>query len=270
MGAGGKWRYGARVALIVAALCITVAAAGLTARRVADPTGWMNVTLVVLSTTLAFTAAAILITVAFQYGAARRAFYERVRLLKAAQVEQAVMEVGHHLTLNGLFVLNRRQLDEYHVLSVRQASLAFRNAQAASIVAFVILIAGAIIALRQQDDSGRYVAAGLSALGAALSAFLSRVFFRSYQDTRDQLRQYYYEPFRTSQVLALERLARTSGKEEEGWVIEEDLRKEIVLHLLNQITSDSGTTQTLRRRRSTSTRSAKTTPKAGTEQTENG
>jgi hypothetical protein len=167
------------------------------------------------------------------YSAARKAFYDRVRLLKARMVAEAVEELGKGLNLERLFVLNRKQLDEYHVLSVRQASIAFRNATTATMVAFAVLLAGALLAVQpHQDDSSRYVAGGLSALGATLSAFLSRNFFDSYRETAKELKDFYQEPARTGQLLALERLARD---EAQPATINPELRRLMLEHLLNSL-----------------------------------
>lgn len=165
-----------------------------------------------------------------RYSAARKAFDDRVRLLKAAQVAEAVERLGEGLDLEHLFVLNRKQLDEYHVLSVRQASIAFRNATSASVVALAVLLAGALLAVQpDQDASSRYVAGGLSALGATRSAFLSGNFFASYRETAKELKDFYQEPARTGQLLALERLARDQARPA---TIDPDLRRLMVEHLL--------------------------------------
>lgn len=175
------------------------------------------------------------IGVGFVYMARRRAFYDRVRFLNARAVQEAVTDLGNGLTLEKLYVLNRRQLDEYHMLSVRQASIAFRNATIAAILAFTILVAGAIQVVQlAQDDAGRYIAGGLSALGAGLSAFVAAVFFRSYDKTSAQLREYYEEPARTGRILASERLARTQCGDESDSdpSLDPDLRRMIVERLL--------------------------------------
>ena len=188
-----------------------------------------------------FTLAALtlFINIGFRYGAMRRGFYDRVRLEKAKAVEQAVERLREKLSVENLFVLNRRQLDEYHVMSVRQQHVSFRNAQVAAAVGFIILIAGVILSLRQpHDPSGRYITAGLSALGTLLSGFISGVFFKSYADTSEQLRQYYQEPFRTGQILTIERVARLAQPELGADSDTAKLRCLIVEELLKQLGRD--------------------------------
>jgi hypothetical protein len=173
-----------------------------------------------------------------KYASARTAFYNRVRWIKAHEVEDALRTLQGNLSLEKLFVLNRKQLDEYHVLSVRQAAIAFRNATIATTIAFTVLIAGAVLSLRQGlEPSQRYVAAGLSGLGATLTTFVSRNFFRSWRETREQLREYYAEPARTSKLLGLERLA--VERSETGPMIPVQLRQEIVTKLLDEFVADA-------------------------------
>jgi hypothetical protein len=172
-----------------------------------------------------------------RYLALRRAFYDRVRVAKASAVNEAVERLREDadgssgLRLPNLVVLNRRQLDEYHVLSVRQQQVAFRNAQFAAIVGFVLLVAGIILSFRQDPGSDRYITAGLTALGSLLSGFISAVFYRSSDATAKQLRDFYKEPFRTGQVLMIERVAALDdGNPDDGM-----LRRLMVEHLLMEL-----------------------------------
>lgn len=78
----------------------------------------------------------MLLALGFYYVAAKRAFYDRVRSIKAQRVDAEVerLRKQDHLNLPNLFALNRRQLDEYHIVSVRQQAVALRNAQIASAI----------------------------------------------------------------------------------------------------------------------------------------
>jgi hypothetical protein len=125
-----------------------------------------------------------------------------------------------------LVKLNRRQLDEYHVLSVRQATISFRNMQWAGGIAFFVLVLGIYAAFKQTDAVGQIATATLSGLGTTLSAFVSSVFYRSYRDTTDQLKRYYQEPMLTSHLLTAERISKDP-------TIEPEFRSSIVKHLLN-------------------------------------
>lgn len=150
-----------------------------------------------------------IIIVGFKYAAARRAYYERIKRAKEHYVDYAVNQLGTGAgaTLEKLLVLNRRQLDDYHLSSTRQQSIAFRNAQIAAVVGLIVLVMGAILATRQSSDTARYVAAGISALGAALSAYIARTFFALSRNASMEMKRYYQEPFKTHDILMIERIA---------------------------------------------------------------
>ncbi|WP_128505866.1 TRADD-N-associated membrane domain-containing protein [Streptomyces inhibens] len=177
----------------------------------------------------------ITIIVAFGHTAARRAFYERTKGEKSKATEGAVERLRDHarIKLSDLFVINRRQLDEYHTISVHEQRMAFRNAQIAATIGFCVLIIGIALSFRHQDPSARYTTAGLAGLGSLLSGFISGVFFKSYADTTKELRHYYGEPFRTGQILMAERLADI-GKDEASPEEVKRLREMIVNKLVDQ------------------------------------
>ena len=191
-------------------------------------------TAVRIAQTLALTSGLFFLGVVWlRHAGARRAFHDRVHAIRADQVAQAAHDLHPDLRLDQLFRLNRLQLDEYHALSVRQASVALRNATTAAAAACLFLAVGAVVVLQAtQDESGRYVAGGLCALGAVLSAFLSGVFATSYKETARQLRDHYQEPARTGRLLALERLA--ADPRQKG-ALQTDLQKLLVKQLIEDL-----------------------------------
>jgi hypothetical protein len=195
-------------------------------------------TAVRIAQTLALTSGLFFLGVVWiRHAGARRAFHDRVHATRADQVAQATRDLHPDLRLDQLFRLNRLQLDEYHALSVRQASVALRNAITAAAAACLFLAVGAGVALQPaEDESGRYVAGGLCALGAVLSAFLSGVFALSYKEAARQLREHYQEPARTGRILALERLA-ADPRQEKG-ALQLDLQKMLVKQLLEDLRHD--------------------------------
>ncbi|ADB77377.1 hypothetical protein [Geodermatophilus obscurus] len=175
-----------------------------------------------------------------RHAGARRAFHDRVHAARADQVAQATRDLHPDLRLDQLFRLNRLQLDEYHALSVRQASVALRNAITAAAAACLFLAVGVVVALQPaQDESSRYVAGGLCALGAVLSAALSGVFALSYKETARQLREHYQEPARTRRLLALERLA--ADPRQRG-TLQLDLQKMLVKQLIEDLRHNGSAT----------------------------
>jgi hypothetical protein len=146
------------------------------------------------------------------YFAARSAYRKRIQATAAAEVDAAIRHActggRAALQLEDLFQLNRRQLDEYQVITRTQQRSAFRWAQIASVVALAVLVAGIVVALSVHDDVQKYVSGGLSGLGSTLSAFVANTFFQSAQDANKQMKLYYLEPQRTGRLLAAERIAR--------------------------------------------------------------
>ncbi|MEU6909618.1 hypothetical protein ABZ935_30470 [Streptomyces coeruleorubidus] len=173
----------------------------------------------------------------FSYMAARRAFYERMRCEKSAAIEGDLLALRNEprrLELADLFVINRRQLDEYHITSLHEQRLAFRNAQIAAAVGFLLLVSGVVLIVTEDGDSARYAIAGLTGLASLLSGFISAVFFKSYADTTEELRHYYWEPLRTGQILAAERLAELQiGNQVPG--VDQELRKVLVSKIVDQL-----------------------------------
>ena len=156
-------------------------------------------------------AAAIILYSLVPYAAARSAYRQRRLATASAKVDEAIRDAcsgEHPLEIPKLFQLNRRQLDEYQLLTRKQQRSAFVLAQAASVVAFVVLVGGVLLALGQRQPIDKYVTGGLSALGSLLSGFLAATFFASHRDANKQMNLYYLEPQRTGRLLAVERVAK--------------------------------------------------------------
>jgi hypothetical protein len=185
---------------------------------------------------------------AMPYAAARGAFRERSRATAAYRVDIALKDVtspsNSHadLPLNGLFELNRRQLDEYQEMTKRQQRIAFQLTWAATMLALAILVAGTALSLRQNTGSESYVVGGLTGLGTLLSGFLSKTFYDRQNEASQLLDRYYEEPSMTGRLLAAERLVR--GLDESS---KRDCIKAMVDQLLHYQTparGPSGTTET--------------------------
>lgn len=177
---------------------------------------------------------------AMPYWAARRAFRERRRATAAYRVDVALREVSRPrprgkdgvreaLQLSGLFELNRRQLDEYQELTKRQQRVAFGLTWAAATAAFLVLVGGTVLSLRQDPGSAQYVVGGLTGLGTLLSGFLGKTFFDQHGEAIRQLNRYYREPSRTGRLLAAERLIRDLDK-----TAADECRQLMVENLLNE------------------------------------
>lgn len=101
---------------------------------------------------------AVVVTVSCStpYWASRRAFVQRKRATAAARVDWAIRRLAddsdRELPLVRFFQLNRRQLDEYQEMTKKQQKGAFFLTQAASIAAFLALVAGVVISCPGQPS----------------------------------------------------------------------------------------------------------------------
>jgi hypothetical protein len=109
--------------------------------------------------------------------------------------------------LTRLVNANRALLDEYQRPVRAQARTSYTYAQIAICVGLVVLVSGIVITLTANEDSARLSVAGLTAVGAAMSAYIARTFLRVYERAQDQLNFYFREPLVTSYLLTAERLA---------------------------------------------------------------
>lgn len=147
---------------------------------------------------------------------------ERERTKETRQQEDARRESGSRPpdrtappTFPELWNVTHRKLDYYHEIATGQATRAFRNAQIAMGVGFLLLIAFVVIALSASTTAGSLVVGGLGAVGAAMAAYISRTFVRSHEVTSGHLRAYFEQPVALSRYLAAERLIADAGLSEE-------------------------------------------------------
>ncbi|MEV7897468.1 TRADD-N-associated membrane domain-containing protein [Streptomyces cyaneofuscatus] len=159
--------------------------------------------------------------IAGEYAAARTAddgvspTRERVRQAEAELEEglrsrhagaPAEEEEQARLTLSDLWTVTHRRLDHYHGIALGQAERSFRNAQAAMVAGFILLIGFAVAGLIVGTTAGAIVAGALGAVSAALAGFISRTFVRSQEAAAEHLRAYFDQPLEFSRYLAAERL----------------------------------------------------------------
>lgn len=170
---------------------------------------------------VAAVAAILLCCSAVPYLSARLAFRTRQRMMARARVRVALrkMTASDPIALKDLFRYTRRQLDAYQEESRNQQRLAFRRAQFASVFGLVVLIVGIVVSLKEAAGSDKYVVAGLSGLGAALSGYIASTFIGTARRANEQLNLYYREPHMMGRLVVAERLATTicdSCKKEMG------------------------------------------------------
>jgi hypothetical protein len=146
-------------------------------------------------------------------GTARLRFQEKQEKLARGEVYEALDELQSSMELPALLRLNRKQIDEYHVLTKGQAASSYLNSQIAMGAGFLILAAGATIALAAHDPTTKVASAAVTAVGGALAGYLGRTFIRTYERTLSQLNFFFEQPLVNSYILTAERLVREMGSD---------------------------------------------------------
>ncbi|WP_435597094.1 hypothetical protein [Streptomyces anulatus] len=111
-----------------------------------------------------------------------------------------------NLGLPELWEATHARLDLYHQIATGQAKTSFRNAQAAMVAGFFLLVLFAGIALWASTTAVAIVAGGLGAVSAALAGYVAKTFVRSQESAATHLRSYFDQPLELSRYLAAERL----------------------------------------------------------------
>ena len=118
---------------------------------------------------------------------------------------------AEQLALPELWEVTHSRLALYHEIALGQARRSFRNAQAAMVLGFALLVGFVLVALRATTTAGAIVAGGLGAVSAALAGYISRTFVKSQETAASHLRAYFEQPLEFSRFLAAERIARDGG-----------------------------------------------------------
>jgi hypothetical protein len=126
--------------------------------------------------------------------------------------DEAIDELSATSKLTDLMKANRRQMSAYDVIARYQAQSSYRNSQIAMAIGLAILIAGAALAITVQDDTAKIVTASLTAIGAAISGYISKTFLQTYNTTLRQLNYYFEQPLISSYILTAQRLADSVPK----------------------------------------------------------
>ncbi|MEV6197306.1 hypothetical protein AB0M19_33470 [Streptomyces sp. NPDC051920] len=119
---------------------------------------------------------------------------------------EAAVDQANGLRLPVLWDVTEKRLAYYHKIVTRQAEQSFRNGQVAMSAGFVVLILGASLALTADTTAKTVVAGTLSAIGAAIAAYIGRTFVRSQESASQHLLMYFRQPLELSRNLAAERL----------------------------------------------------------------
>lgn len=136
------------------------------------------------------------------------------------------------LALSDLWAVTHRRLDHYHGIALEQAAKSFRNAQAAMVLGFVLLIAFAAVGIFAKTSAGSVIAGALGAVSAGLAGYVSNTFVKSQETAAGHLRAYFDQPLEFSRYLAAERLIAEAR-------LPEDKRAEILSILVQAMLDES-------------------------------
>lgn len=159
---------------------------------------------------------------------ARARFQEEQEREASQGVRAAISEIEDGTELPALFRLNRRQIEEFHVLTKGQASSAYVASQIAMSAGLLVLIAGSAVAIAINDPASKATAGALTAIGSLLAGYIGRTFIRTYERTLVQLNHFFEQPLLSSYLLTAERLV---GR------VSPDNRDELYARLIDQALS---------------------------------
>lgn len=169
---------------------------------------------------------------------ARAEFEERQRDDAQANVDAAAEDVLREDSLLALLRLNREQMKQYHLVSLQQASGAYRMSQAAMSAGLAVLVVGgglAVTVLRESVD--KITIAVLTGLGSAISAYIGNTYLQTYKKTLAQLNFYFRQPLVSSYYLHAERMVKDLAKDERDPVTVDLIRNIMTItipHVLKQ------------------------------------
>ncbi|MDQ3678390.1 MAG: hypothetical protein M3401_16595 [Actinomycetota bacterium] len=145
---------------------------------------------------------------------AARARFQQQQEHRASQgVRAALDDLEESTALPALLRLNRKQIEEYHVLTKGQASSAYVASQIAMSAGLLVLLIGSAVAVALNDPASKATAAGLTAIGSLLAGYIGRTFIRTYERTLVQLNHFFEQPLLNSYLLTAERLVGAVSQE---------------------------------------------------------
>ena len=127
--------------------------------------------------------------------------------IAAGELCTAINEVEDFTDLHNLLKLNRKSMESYQNISIRQATTSFRMAQAAMVIGLLVLAAGIVLSLSTPNTIAKIASAGLASVGVVLSGYISHTFIRLHESAMQRLYAYYEQPLINSYMLTAERLA---------------------------------------------------------------
>ena len=118
-------------------------------------------------------------------------------------------DAGTDPSMRELLILNRQEMQAYHVLTKMQAKRSFANSLVAMWLGFLVVTACIVfVALPLPIDASAKVAiATVGTAGTIVSGFITRTFLRQHSLSIAQLNRFFDQPLVTSYLLHAERVA---------------------------------------------------------------
>lgn len=113
---------------------------------------------------------------------------------KDCDVLEAALDKIGNATLSGLAKANFKQMRMFTVIALRQARMSYYASLVAASVSLLVLAFGGAVAVGIAPTTGKIAAGSVTAVGVALSGFLSATFMNTYRMAARQMSYYYGQP----------------------------------------------------------------------------
>jgi hypothetical protein len=144
-----------------------------------------------------------------------RARFRTIQRQRLREAQQRTSEqLGEGADVAKLLEVSRSDMETYRILSQDQARGSYIMSQVSSAIGGLILVAGAVAAILISGTTNKVAVASLTALGGALSGYISRTFLRVYERSLLQLNFFFQVPLVSNYVLTAERLTTKMSKDQ--------------------------------------------------------
>ena len=142
------------------------------------------------------------------YNKEHRKFRDRQEILsQVIQFRQVRQTVEDQLSLESVTVLNRTSMEDYHRITKDQAAQSFKHSQFAMLAGLGALLLGVAVALAPSPPVVKITVGALSAIGSAISGYISSTFLTSYRVAISQINRFFQQPLVASYLLNAERIS---------------------------------------------------------------
>ncbi len=137
------------------------------------------------------------------------------------------LDTIHNRTLSGLAKANFRQMRMFTVIALRQARMSYYASLAAASISLLVLASGGAVTVGLAGTSAKIAAGSVTAVGVAMSGFLSATFLKTYWMAARQMSYYYGQPLVHCYLLHAEWLTLMLTEHRE-WEVNADLWQSVV------------------------------------------